>query len=104
MNENNTTKTNKAPEIAGGGGCPVLKGDVILSTTGKAGGDHADTHIEGMATDVLLALTSAVHAVIRCLADSGVDTFTAAMSATEAVENGISIAIRQIASAHTTDK
>lgn len=102
MNENNT-KANKTPEIAGGGG-HVLKKDLILSVTGKAGGDHTDTHIEGMATDVLLALTSAVHAVIRCLADSGVDTFTAAMRATEAVENGISEAIRKIASAHTTDK
>ena len=94
MNEPNTNKTSKAPEFARGG---VLKHDVTLSVTGKAGEDHTETAIQGTSKDILLALAAATGGVLRSLTESGLHPFAAAMIVTDAVKNGIASGIKHVA-------
>lgn len=92
MNEPNTNKTNKAPELAGGG---VLKHDVTLATTGKAGEYHTETEIKGTRGDILLALASTVSGVIRSLIEGGNNPLLAALIVTDAVKQGIESGMKQ---------
>lgn len=92
----NPTRARPArPRSLRGGG--VLKRDVILSVTGKAGEDHTEAAIQGTSKDILLALAAATGGVLRSLTESGLHPFAAAMIVTDAVKNGIASGIKHVA-------
>lgn len=86
------TRPTRPRSLWGGG---VLKHDVTLATTGKAGEYHTETEIKGTRGDILLALASTVSGVIRSLVEGGNNPLLAALIVTDAVKQGIESGMKQ---------